>query len=84
VTIISQTLHYHIQLPIIDIVELFCLIQLLAEESDMMIFLAQHTTYAYAGGITSHLKYLLEIRKAKDWDSSQLFLDFSRRLLYQL
>jgi len=41
-----------------------------------MILLAQHTTYAYAVGITSHLKYLREIRKAKDGCSSQLLLDF--------
>ena len=72
---ISQTLHYRIQLLIIDIVVLFCLVQLLAEESDRKIFFAQHTTYAYAGGVTSHLKYLQEIKKAKDWGSSQLLLD---------
>jgi len=70
VTPISQALHYNIQLPIIDTVTLFYLVQFLVEESDGMILLAQHTTYAYAGGVTSHLKYLREIGKAKDWDSS--------------
>ena len=69
-TPIPQALHYIIQLRIIDIVPLFCLVQFLAEESDGMILFAQHTTYAYVGGVTNHLKYLREIRKDKGWGSS--------------
>ena len=76
VTLISQALHYSIQLHIIEIVALFYHIQFLVEESNGMILLAQRTAYAYAEKVTSHLKYLREIRKVKNWGSSQLVLDF--------
>jgi len=65
VTPISHVVHYNIQLPIIDIVALLYLVEFLAEERDRMILLAQHTTYAYAGGVTSPLKYFREIKKGR-------------------
>ena len=62
---ISQALHYNIQFPVI-IVALFGFVQFLVEEGCGMILLAQHTGYAYIGGVARHLKYFREIMEAND------------------
>ena len=76
----TQTLHYRIKLSIVDIVALFSCIQLIAKESDITTFLAQHSTYTYTRCIIGYPKYFREIKMAKDRDNSQFLFNFLESL----
>lgn len=68
----NAKLHYYVKLPNVDIVALFCFIQIHIGESDKTTLLVQHTTYTYAWHITCYCKDLKKIRKAKDQGNIQL------------